>query len=41
MQASNQLGLKDIFDCATIRKPKLFKELGNQQGQYIVQLFLD
>ena len=32
MQASNQLGLKSIFDCATIRKPKLFKEHRKSTG---------
>ena len=41
LRAGKPLGLKDILDHVTTRKPKLVQQLGKQQVQYVVQLLLD
>ena len=41
VKAGKPLDLKDILHHVTIRKPKLFQQLGNQQVQHMVQLLLD
>ena len=41
LRAGKPLGLKDILDHVNIRKPKLIKQLGNQQVQHMLQLVLD
>ena len=41
LRAGKPLDLNDILDHVNIRKPKLIKQLGNQQVQHMLQLVLD
>jgi len=41
MQTGKPLDLNDILHRVTIRKPKLVQQIGKQQVQHMVQLFLD
>ena len=41
MQTGKPLDLKEILHRVTIRKPKLFQQLGKQQVQHMVQMLLD
>ena len=41
LRAGKPLDLKDILYHVTIRKPTLVQQLGKQQVQHMVQLFLD
>ena len=41
LQTGKPLDLKDILDHVSIRKPKLVRQIGKQQVQYMVQMLLD
>jgi hypothetical protein len=41
MKTGKPLDLKEILHRVTIRKPKLFQQLGKQQVQHMVQMLLD